>query len=266
MHMSSESLLVILLVGLIAGWLAGQIVQDTASGLLGIHHWNHRCLHRQLAAAELGMFLGTGIVAAVINVTLGALILLIITLVRGSGGWRGSWAELGETLVVGAVAAWCPSGGHDANVASVTAPVHRKQFGLAQQAPPEQKTRPVVSESDAALARKRHCAGDRRAGTAASHAGAGIRAPAHQWVGDDLKPLSLQSRKARTSDAANHSAIAAGRVAAVGRVHRRLHLLDHQDQAEFKRYLEDLCEHLSRLFCEESGDCAIRSRALMPIF
>ena len=63
--------------------------------------------------------------------------------------------------------------------------------------------------------------------------------------------LSLQSRKARTSDAANQLAIAAGRVAAVGRVHRRLHLLDHQDQVEFKRYLEDLCEDLSRLLCEE---------------
>ena len=26
---------------------------------------------------------------------------------------------------------------------------------------------------------------------------------------------------------------------------------------EFKRYLEHLCEDLSRLLCEESGDCAI---------
>ena len=29
MHMSGESLLIILLVGLVAGWLAGQIVQGT---------------------------------------------------------------------------------------------------------------------------------------------------------------------------------------------------------------------------------------------
>ena len=35
MHMSSESLLVILLVGLVAGWLAGQIVQGTGFGILG---------------------------------------------------------------------------------------------------------------------------------------------------------------------------------------------------------------------------------------
>ena len=35
MHMSAESLLVILLIGAIAGWLAGQIVQGTGFGLVG---------------------------------------------------------------------------------------------------------------------------------------------------------------------------------------------------------------------------------------
>ena len=35
MHMSTESLLVILLVGLIAGWLAGRLVQGTGFGLVG---------------------------------------------------------------------------------------------------------------------------------------------------------------------------------------------------------------------------------------
>ena len=35
MHMSSESLLVILFVGLVAGWLAGQIVQGTGFELIG---------------------------------------------------------------------------------------------------------------------------------------------------------------------------------------------------------------------------------------
>ena len=33
--MSNESLLVILVVGLIAGWLAGQIVQGTGFGMIG---------------------------------------------------------------------------------------------------------------------------------------------------------------------------------------------------------------------------------------
>jgi hypothetical protein len=35
MLMSGESLLIILLVGLIAGWLAGQIVQGTGFGIVG---------------------------------------------------------------------------------------------------------------------------------------------------------------------------------------------------------------------------------------
>jgi uncharacterized membrane protein YeaQ/YmgE (transglycosylase-associated protein family) len=35
MHMSNESLLIILGVGLIAGWLAGQIVQGTGFGIIG---------------------------------------------------------------------------------------------------------------------------------------------------------------------------------------------------------------------------------------
>ena len=35
MHMSNESLLIILGVGLIAGWLAGQIVQGTGLGIVG---------------------------------------------------------------------------------------------------------------------------------------------------------------------------------------------------------------------------------------
>jgi len=34
MHMSSDSLLVIVLVGLAAGWLAGQIIQGTGFGLV----------------------------------------------------------------------------------------------------------------------------------------------------------------------------------------------------------------------------------------
>jgi len=35
MHMSNESLLVILFVGLVAGWLAGQIVRGAGFGLIG---------------------------------------------------------------------------------------------------------------------------------------------------------------------------------------------------------------------------------------
>jgi uncharacterized membrane protein YeaQ/YmgE (transglycosylase-associated protein family) len=95
MHISGESLLVILVVGLIAGWLAGQIVQGTGFGIVGdviigivgafIGSW---------LLPQLGVHLGSGIVAAIANATIGALILLlIIRLVRGGAGWRGGWAR-----------------------------------------------------------------------------------------------------------------------------------------------------------------------------
>src|SRR5665213_351229 len=58
--------------------------------------------------------------------------------------------------------------------------------------------------------------------------------------------LSLQSRTAGTEDAAQLM-VAANRVASFGRVHRGLHLLDHQESVEFKQYLENLCEDLSGL-------------------
>ena len=48
-YMSGESLLVILLVGLIAGWLAGQIVQGTGFGIIG-----------DLVIGIVGAFIGVG--------------------------------------------------------------------------------------------------------------------------------------------------------------------------------------------------------------
>jgi uncharacterized membrane protein YeaQ/YmgE (transglycosylase-associated protein family) len=90
MYMSGESLLIILVVGLIAGWLAGQIVQGTGFGIVGdlligvagafIGSW---------LLPQLGLHLGSGIVSAVIDATIGALLLLlVIRLVRGGGRWR----------------------------------------------------------------------------------------------------------------------------------------------------------------------------------
>jgi uncharacterized membrane protein YeaQ/YmgE (transglycosylase-associated protein family) len=90
MYMSTEGILVILVVGLIAGWLAGQVVQGTGFGILGdivigiigafIGDW---------LLPRLGIYLGAGLVAAIINAAIGAIILLlIIRLIRGGGRWR----------------------------------------------------------------------------------------------------------------------------------------------------------------------------------
>ena len=93
MNMSGESLLVILFVGLVAGWLAGQIVQGTGFGIVGdlligiagafIGSW---------LLPQLGIHLGSGVVSAIINATIGAILLLVVVrLVRGGGRWRRSW-------------------------------------------------------------------------------------------------------------------------------------------------------------------------------
>ena len=89
MYMSSESLLVILFVGLIAGWLAGKIVDGTGFGLIAdlligivgafIGGW---------LLPRLGIHLGVGIVSAIISATIGAILLLvIIRLARTRGPW-----------------------------------------------------------------------------------------------------------------------------------------------------------------------------------
>jgi len=69
--------------------------------------------------------------------------------------------------------------------------------------------------------------------------------------------LSLQSRTATTVDAATQLTIAAKRVAAFGRVHRRLHLLDHQNSVEFKRYIQHLCDDLAGLLLPQGAGRAL---------
>ena len=70
MHISNESLLVILVVGLVAGWLAGKIVRGAGFGLIGdlvigiigafIGDW---------LLPQIGIHLGTGIISAIVNAT-----------------------------------------------------------------------------------------------------------------------------------------------------------------------------------------------------
>ena len=90
--MQGESLLVIIAVGVIAGWLAGQLVRGTGYGLIN-----------DLVIGVIGAFIGgwllprldvplpAGIIGAIIAATIGAVLLLIVLrLVRGGGrwGWR----------------------------------------------------------------------------------------------------------------------------------------------------------------------------------
>jgi uncharacterized membrane protein YeaQ/YmgE (transglycosylase-associated protein family) len=96
MHLSNESLLIIILVGIVAGWLAGQVMQGTGFGLVGdlivgllgafIGDW---------LLPQLHIHLGVGIVALIINAVIGAIVLLLILRLIGGGGWgyRRRWGR-----------------------------------------------------------------------------------------------------------------------------------------------------------------------------
>ena len=77
--MDGQSIIIWLLVGAIAGWLAGMVVKGGGFGLIGdiivgiigafIAGW---------LLPRLGIVIGTGIIAAIIDAFIGAVILLII--------------------------------------------------------------------------------------------------------------------------------------------------------------------------------------------
>jgi uncharacterized membrane protein YeaQ/YmgE (transglycosylase-associated protein family) len=82
--MALDALIVLLIVGAIAGWLAGVIIKGYGFGLIGnivvgiigavVAGW---------LLPRLGIVIGGGIVAQIINATIGAVILLfVIGLIR----------------------------------------------------------------------------------------------------------------------------------------------------------------------------------------
>jgi uncharacterized membrane protein YeaQ/YmgE (transglycosylase-associated protein family) len=87
MYLSSEGLLVILFVGLIAGWLAGKIVRGAGFGIIGdiiigiagafIASW---------LFPKLGIAIGTGLVREIIYSAIGAIVLLLIVRLIRTGG------------------------------------------------------------------------------------------------------------------------------------------------------------------------------------
>ena len=79
MHLSNESLLVILFVGLIAGWLAGKIVRGAGFGLIGnIVIGIIGALLASWLLPQLGIGLGAGWIRDIVNATIGAVIILVI--------------------------------------------------------------------------------------------------------------------------------------------------------------------------------------------
>ena len=87
MQISNESLLVILFVGLVAGWLAGKIVRGTGFGLIGdILIGIAGALIASFLFPKLGIRLGTGLVSEIIYSAIGAIILLLIVRLVRTGG------------------------------------------------------------------------------------------------------------------------------------------------------------------------------------
>lgn len=85
----AESIVVFLMLGLIAGWLAGKIVEGTGYGLTGdmVIGVIGALIGGSLMPA-LGIDLRPGIISAIITASVGAIFLLVIfRLVRGRGRW-----------------------------------------------------------------------------------------------------------------------------------------------------------------------------------
>ena len=89
MFMLTESIVVFLVLGLIAGWLASKIVEGTGYGLIG-----------DMVIGVIGALIGgsllpvlgidrrPGMISAIITAFVGAVFLLVILrLVRGGGRW-----------------------------------------------------------------------------------------------------------------------------------------------------------------------------------
>ena len=77
--MTLEGLVILLIVGAIAGWLAGKIVHGAGFGLI----WDIvigivGALIGSWLLPQLGIVIGGGIIASIINATIGAVILLLI--------------------------------------------------------------------------------------------------------------------------------------------------------------------------------------------
>ncbi len=77
--MGIQSILVIVIIGAIAGWLAGQIVKGFGFGLLGnIVVGILGAFVAGLIFPVIGLGFGGGIVGAIVHATLGAVILLFL--------------------------------------------------------------------------------------------------------------------------------------------------------------------------------------------
>jgi uncharacterized membrane protein YeaQ/YmgE (transglycosylase-associated protein family) len=79
-----RSLLALIVVGLVAGWLAGKVTRGSGFGVIGdIAIGIIGAFFGTWLLAMFGIFIGGGLIGAIINATIGAIVLLaIVGLVR----------------------------------------------------------------------------------------------------------------------------------------------------------------------------------------
>jgi len=92
MYISGESLLAILLAGLIAGWLAGKLVTGAGFGLIGdIAVGIVGALIGTWLLPHLGIRMSSGFVSTIIVATIGAVLLLLVIGLISGGFPRRRW-------------------------------------------------------------------------------------------------------------------------------------------------------------------------------
>jgi uncharacterized membrane protein YeaQ/YmgE (transglycosylase-associated protein family) len=89
-HLSNERMLVILLVGALAGWLIGKVLRGNGFGLVGdaavgvvgalIGDW---------LLPRLNFHIWSGLPGMIIEAAIGAVVLLVILRTVGASGWGG---------------------------------------------------------------------------------------------------------------------------------------------------------------------------------
>src|SRR4029078_9076543 len=103
MNISNEGIIVILFVGLVAGWLAGKIVRGTGFGIIGdILVGIAGALVASLLFPKLGIAIGSGLVREIIYSAIGAVILLLIVRLGPTGG-RFQTGQFPKLSLAGAV-------------------------------------------------------------------------------------------------------------------------------------------------------------------
>jgi uncharacterized membrane protein YeaQ/YmgE (transglycosylase-associated protein family) len=77
--MALEAIIIVLIIGGVAGWLAGLIVKGVGFGLVGnIAVGIVGAFLAGWLLPRIGIVIGGGIIAAIINATIGAVVLLVI--------------------------------------------------------------------------------------------------------------------------------------------------------------------------------------------